>query len=191
MGQFLILRSRKLVNWNSPVFLKRYFFICSTYTSNKCFFIISNNFKQKIKPWSTILSPSPSPSGTLWTRSRLPRVYLSKIAESALPARAKIRPPCTLKHRVQQEYNSLLTHGTVFLKAICPWIISNDCLQNWSFHTFKVLYPVLENDSEMDTASKSRPRWAGHTRIGNVWEYPRPPGIFLHSHWHNFQGGKT
>ena len=33
-----------------PCFLKRYFFICSTYTSNKCFFIISNNFKQKIKP---------------------------------------------------------------------------------------------------------------------------------------------
>ena len=21
-------------------------------------------------------------------------------------------------------------------------------------------------------ASKSRPRWAAHTRIGNVWEYP-------------------
>ena len=25
-------------------------------------------------------------------------------------------------------------------------------------------------------ASKSRPRWAAHTRIGNVWEYPPPPG---------------
>ena len=24
-------------------------------------------------------------------------------------------------------------------------------------------------------ASKSRPRWASHTRIGNVWEYPPPP----------------
>ena len=45
MGQFFILRSRKFVNWNSPVFLKRNFFICSTYTSNKRFFIISNNFK--------------------------------------------------------------------------------------------------------------------------------------------------
>ena len=54
MGQFFILLSRKFVNWNSPVFFKRYFFICSTYTSNKCFFIISNNFKKKIKPWSTI-----------------------------------------------------------------------------------------------------------------------------------------
>ena len=26
-------------------------------------------------------------------------------------------------------------------------------------------------------ASKSRPRWAAHTRIGNVWEYPPPPGL--------------
>ena len=25
-------------------------------------------------------------------------------------------------------------------------------------------------------ASKSRPRWAAHTRIANVWEYPPPPG---------------
>ena len=25
-------------------------------------------------------------------------------------------------------------------------------------------------------ASKSQPRWAAHTRIGNVWEYPLPPG---------------
>ena len=24
-------------------------------------------------------------------------------------------------------------------------------------------------------ASKPRPRWAAHTRIGNVWEYPPPP----------------
>ena len=25
-------------------------------------------------------------------------------------------------------------------------------------------------------ASKSRPLWAAHTRLGNVWEYPPPPG---------------
>ena len=25
-------------------------------------------------------------------------------------------------------------------------------------------------------ASKSQPRWAAHTRIGYVWEYPLPPG---------------
>ena len=62
-------------------------------------------------PRPFLLSPSPSPSGTLWTRSRLPRAYLSKMAESALAARAKIRPPCMLKHRVQQEYNSLLVNA--------------------------------------------------------------------------------
>ena len=27
-------------------------------------------------------------------------------------------------------------------------------------------------------ASKSRPRWAAHTRRGNVWEYPPPPGTY-------------
>ena len=38
-------------------------------------------------------------------------------------------------------------------------------------------------------ASKSRPLWAAHTRIGNVWEYP-PPGaditfvaLFPSNHW--------
>ena len=62
-------------------------------------------------PRPFLLSPSPSPSGTLWTCSRLVRAYLSKIAESALAARAKIRPPCMLKHKVQQEYNSLLVNA--------------------------------------------------------------------------------
>ena len=62
-------------------------------------------------PRPFLLSPSPSPSGTLWTRSTLPRAYLSKMVESALAARAKIRPPCMLKHRVQQEYNSLLVNA--------------------------------------------------------------------------------
>ena len=27
-------------------------------------------------------------------------------------------------------------------------------------------------------ASKSRPRWVAHTRLGNVWEYPPPTPIF-------------
>ena len=35
-------------------------------------------------------------------------------------------------------------------------------------------------------ASKSRPRWAAHTRIGNVWEYPpgvvsRKPEVLIYS----------
>ena len=45
-----------------------------------------------------------------------------------------------------------------------------------------ILYPILENASEMvpgskSGASKSRPRWAAHTCIGNIWEYPLPPGV--------------
>ena len=62
-------------------------------------------------PCPFLLSPSPSPSGTLWTRSRLPRAYLSKMTESALTTCAKISLPCTLKHRVQQEYNTLLVNA--------------------------------------------------------------------------------
>ena len=44
-----------------------------------------------------------------------------------------------------------------------------------------ILYPVLENacilwiPRSKSGASKSRPLWAAHTRIGNVWEYPPPP----------------
>ena len=41
--------------------------------------------------------------------------------------------------------------GTRSKKAICPWIISNGCLRNWSFRASEILYPVLENASEMDT----------------------------------------
>ena len=42
-------------------------------------------------------------------------------------------------------------------------------------HNF--LYPVLETPLKWiprskSGASKSRPRWAAHTRIGNVWECP-------------------
>ena len=45
----------------------------------------------------------------------------------------------------------LLMHWTVFLKAICPWILSNGCLQKWSFRASEILYPVLGNASETDT----------------------------------------
>ena len=57
-----------------------------------------------------------------------------------------------LRSMVQQEYNGLLVNAlNRILKAICPWIISNGCLQKWSFRAFEILYPVLENASEMDT----------------------------------------
>ena len=114
-----------------------------------------------------LLSPSPSPLGTLWTRSRPPRAYLSKTAESALAARAKIRPPCTLKHRVQQEYNSLLVN------ALNRSFKSNLFLNNFKWLLTKLELSCVRNiiPRSKSGASKSRPRWAAHTRIGNVWEY--------------------
>ena len=42
-------------------------------------------------------------------------------------------------------------------------------------------YPAL-NQELQNHDPVGRDPWAGHTRIGNVWEYPPPPGIFLHSH---------
>ena len=105
-------------------------------------------------PRPFLLSPSPSPSGTLWTCSRLPRAYLSKMAESALAARAKIHPPCTLKHRVQQEYNSLLVNAlNCIFKSNCSlnnkWLLTKLellCIRNIIPRSRKRLlngYPVL------------------------------------------------
>ena len=105
-------------------------------------------------PRPFLLSPSPSPSGTLWTCSRLVRAYLSKIAESALAARAKIRPPCMLKHRVQQEYNSLLVNAlNCIFKSNCSlnnkWLLTKLellCIRNIIPRSRKRLlngYPVL------------------------------------------------
>ena len=98
-------------------------------------------------PRPFLLSPSPSPSGTLWTRSRLPRAYLSKMAESALAARAKIRPPCTLKHRVQQEYNSLLVNA---LNCIFK--------SNLSLNNFKWLLTKVELSCVRNIIPRSRKR---------------------------------
>ena len=104
-------------------------------------------------PRPFLLSPSPSPLGTLWTRSRLPRAYLSKMAESALVARAKIRPSCTLKHRVPQEYNSLLVNAfNRIFKSNQSLNNFKWLLQNWRFRAFEILYTALENASEMDTS---------------------------------------
>ena len=104
-------------------------------------------------PRPFLLSPSPSPLGTLWTRSRLPRAYLSKMAESAPVARAKIRPPCTLKHRVPQEYNSLLVNAfNRIFKSNQSLNNFKWLLQNWRFRAFEILYTALENASEMDTS---------------------------------------
>ena len=98
-------------------------------------------------PRPFLLSPSPSPSGTLWTRSRLPRAYLSKMAESALAARAKIRPPCTLKHRVQQEYNSLLVNA-----------LNRSFKSNLFLNNFKWLLTKLELSCVRNIIPRSRKR---------------------------------
>ena len=61
-----------------------------------------------------------------------------------------------LRSRVQQEYNSLLVNAlNRIFKAVCPWIISNGCLQKWSFRAFEIPlsrnrlwneYPVLNQE---------------------------------------------
>ena len=98
-------------------------------------------------PRPFLLSLSPSPLGTLWTRSRFPHAYLFKMAESAFAACAKIRPPCMLKHRLQQEYNSLLVNA---LNCI---VKSNLSLNNfkWLLTKLELLcirngYPVLNQE---------------------------------------------
>ena len=98
----------------------------------------------------------------------------------------QIRPPCTLKHRVQQEYNSLLvnTLNHIFKSNLSlnnfKWLLTKlelSCVWNIIPRSRKRLrngHPVLG-------ASKSRPRWAAHTRIGNVWKYPPPPPRYPHN----------
>ena len=46
-----------------------------------------------------------------------------------------------------------------------------------SFRAFEILYPVLKNQ---ELQNHDPVRWAAHTRIGNVWEYP-PPGFAFSS----------
>ena len=162
MGQFFILRSRKFVDWNSPVFLKRYSFICSTYTSNECFFIISNNFKQKKKPWSTILSPSPSPSGTFWTRSRLPRLFIQDGGVSARGSRQNM-PSLHAKTqgatRVQQFANAL---NRIFKS-------------NLSLNDFKWLLTKLELSCVRNIIPRSRKRlWNGHPVLNQKLQNHNP-----------------
>ena len=84
-----------------------------------------------------------------------------------------------LRSRVQQEYNSLLVNA-----------LNRIFKSNLSLNTFKWLLAKVELSyvrniiprsrkrlskwipRSKSGASKSRPLWAAHTRIGNVWEYP-------------------
>ena len=160
-------------------------------------------------PRPFVWSSPPSPSGTLWTPSRLPRAYLSKMAESALAARAKIRLHCTLKHRVQQfilyfhlqpqfkyelfhilhikEYNSLLVN-----------VLNRIFESNLSLNNFKWLLTKLELSCVRNIIPRSKKRlWNGypvqnqelqnHDPVGRhipVWVMygstpPPPPRVLL------------
>ena len=64
---------------------------------------------------------------------------LSKMAELALAARAKICPPCTLKHRVQPKYNILLVNvlNRIFKSSLSlnnfKWLLTKlglSCVRN-------------------------------------------------------------
>ena len=48
--------------------------------------------------------------------------------------------------------------------------------------------PVKWIPQSKSGASKSRPRWAAHTHIGNVWEYPRPPEHATPTVLHEIEG---
>ena len=58
-----------------------------------------------------------------------------------------------LRSRVQQEYNGLLVNALncIFKSNLSlnnfKWLLT----QKWSFRAFEILYPVLENASEIDT----------------------------------------
>ena len=57
--------------------------------------------------------------------------------------------PYMLKHRVQQEYNSLLVDALNHIFK-CNLSLNNFkwLLKNWSFHAFEILlYAILENAS--------------------------------------------
>ena len=117
-------------------------------------------------PRPFLLSPSPSPSGTLWTRSRLPRAYLSKMAESALAARTKIRRPCTLKHRVRQEYNSLLFNA-----------LNRIFKSNLSLNNFKWLLRKLELSCVQNIIPRSRERlWNAYPVLNQELQNHDPVG---------------
>ena len=74
-----------------------------------------------------------------------------------------------LRSRVQQEFNSLLVNAL-------NRIFKNQPLNNFKWLLTKLELSELQNiiPRSKSGASKSRPRWAAHTRIGNVWEYPPP-----------------
>ena len=92
-----------------------------------------------------------------------------------------------LRSGVQQEYNSLLVNALnrIFESNLSlnnfKWLLTKPGAQTGALVRSKYYTPFWKmplnwTPRSKSGASKSRPRWAAHTRIGNVWEYPPDPG---------------
>ena len=89
-----------------------------------------------------------------------------------------------LRSRVQEEYNSLLVQCIEpYQEPMAPDPIfkSNLSLNNFKWLLTKLELSCVRNilPRSKSGVSKSRLRWAAHTRIGNVWEYPPWGGTLL------------
>ena len=116
-------------------------------------------------PRPFLLSLSPSPSGTSFQTS----AHLS-IQDSGVSARGsrQIRLPCMLKHRVQQEYNSLLVNALnhIFKSNLSlnnfKWLLVNtlNCIfkSNLSLNNFKWLLTKLKLSCVRNIIPRSRKR---------------------------------
>ena len=102
--------------------------------------------------------------------------------ESALAARAKIRPPCALKHRVQQDYNSSLVN------ALNRIFKSNQALNSFKWLLTKLELSCVRNIISISEAFSRTgyPRSKITTPLGGTYPYrlcmgvpptPPPPGV--------------
>ena len=114
-----------------------------------------------------------------WARLHLPRVHYGLVPDfrapiyprwrshpSALAARAKIRLPCTLKHRVQHEYNSLLVNA-----------LNRIFKSNLSLNNFKWLLTKLKLSCVRNIIPRSRRRlWNGYPVLNQELQNHDPVG---------------
>ena len=74
------------------------------------------------------------------------------------------------KRKLVNPFKQLKSRSSLFLK------LNNDKTSNFKWLLTKLELSCVRNiiPRSKSGACKSRPRWAAHTRIGNVWEYPPP-----------------
>ena len=74
------------------------------------------------------------------------------------------------RRKLVNPFKQLKSRSSLFLK------LNNDKTSNFKWLLTKLELSCVRNiiPRSKSGASKSRPRWAAHTRIGNVWEYPPP-----------------